>query len=304
MGGTRIFRPLGWKIFLLPKIRRIKMKRIFRNFVVVLVALLIFTSCQKVEKNDAKESEKDTFVVGMEAMYAPYNWTQTDDKNGAVPIKDTNEFANGYDVAIAKKIADGLGKKLVIEKIEWDGLIPAVQSGVIDAIIGGMSPTEERAKQIDFSDVYWKSDLIVVVKAGSPFENAKTIHDFKGAKLTGQLNTFHYTALSQMDGIDKQDPMGDFSQERVALKSGIIDGYVAEIPEGLSVKKSNPDFTFVQFEAGNGFDVSDAEVGVAVGLKKDSALKDKINEILNKISTDERQKLMDEMLDFEPVQGE
>ena len=270
---------------------------------ILLVSIMILTSCGSKNSQQAKEKkDSETFTVGMEAMYAPYNWTQTDDKNGAVPIADTKEFANGYDVQIAKKIADSLGKKLVIQKMEWSGLIPALQAGYIDAIIGGMSPTDKRREEIDFSDLYWKSDLIVVVKKDSKYKDAKSINDFAGAKLTGQLNTFHYGVLDQMPGIDKQDPIGDFSQERVALKSGIIDGYVAELPEGLSITKAVDDFTYVSFEEGKGFDVSDSDIGIAVGLKKDNTeLKDKINEFLKTLSQEDRQKLMEEALSVQPI---
>ncbi|ERT57308.1 ABC-type amino acid transport substrate-binding protein [Peptoniphilus koenoeneniae] len=270
---------------------------------ILLVSIMILTSCGSKDSQQAKEKkDSETFTVGMEAMYAPYNWTQTDDKNGAVPIADTKEFANGYDVQIAKKIADSLGKKLVIQKMEWSGLIPALQAGYIDAIIGGMSPTDKRREEIDFSDLYWKSDLIVVVKKDSKYKDAKSINDFAGAKLTGQLNTFHYDVLDQMPGIDKQDPIGDFSQERVALKSGIIDGYVAELPEGLSITKAVDDFTYVSFEEGKGFDVSDSDIGIAVGLKKDNTeLKDKINEFLKTLTQEDRQKLMEEALSVQPI---
>lgn len=270
---------------------------------ILLVSIMILTSCGSKDSQQAKEKkDSETFTVGMEAMYAPYNWTQTDDKNGAVPIADTKEFANGYDVQIAKKIADSLGKKLVIQKMEWSGLIPALQAGYIDAIIGGMSPTDKRREEIDFSDLYWKSDLIVVVKKDSKYKDAKSINDFAGAKLTGQLNTFHYDVLDQMPGIDKQDPIGDFSQERVALKSGIIDGYVAELPEGLSITKAVDDFTYVSFEEGKGFDVSDSDIGIAVGLKKgNTELKDKINEFLKTLSQEDRQKLMEEALSVQPI---
>ena len=101
------------------------------------------------------EVKKDTFKVGLEAAYPPFNWTQLDDSNGAVPIDGSKEFAGGYDVEIAKQIADGLGKELVIVKTEWDGLLPSLLSGKIDAIIAGMSPTEDRKKSIDFSDNYY-----------------------------------------------------------------------------------------------------------------------------------------------------
>jgi amino acid ABC transporter substrate-binding protein, PAAT family (TC 3.A.1.3.-) len=119
---------------------------------VLLMAILVLAGCGS---DDSKKSEssgsgdsKGTFTVGMEAGYPPFNWTQSDDSNGGVTIKGNAEYANGYDVQIAQKIADGLGKKLVIVKTEWDGLVPALTSGKIDAIIAGMSPTAERKKPL------------------------------------------------------------------------------------------------------------------------------------------------------------
>ena len=73
------------------------------------------------------------FTISMECAYAPYNWAQTDDSNGAVPIDGTNEYANGYDVMIAKKIAEANGWDLKIIRSDWDSLVPAVQTGKIDA---------------------------------------------------------------------------------------------------------------------------------------------------------------------------
>ena len=79
-----------------------------------------------IQKIQGTSAEEDTFKVGLEAGYAPFNWTQIDDSNGAVKIDGNAEYAGGYDVEIAKKIADGLGKELVIVKTEWDGLVPAL----------------------------------------------------------------------------------------------------------------------------------------------------------------------------------
>jgi putative lysine transport system substrate-binding protein len=207
-----------------------------------------------------------TFKVGLECGYPPFNWTQIDNSNGAVAIEGTSEFAGGYDVEIAKKIAEGLGKELVIVKTEWDGLVPAVQSGKIDAIIAGMSPTAERKEKIDFSDNYYKSELVMVVKKGGAFETATSIQDFNGAKVTAQLNTFHYTVIDQITGVSKQTAMDNFPAMRVALEAGAIDGYVSERPEGVSATAANDKFAMVEFADGQGFEVSDDDVAVAVGV--------------------------------------
>ncbi|OYO99531.1 ABC transporter substrate-binding protein, partial [Lachnotalea glycerini] len=100
-------------------------------------------SAQTINEGESEQND-NVFRVGMEAGYPPFNWTQSDDSNGGVKIDGNEEYAGGYDVEIAKIIAKQLGKELIIVKTEWDGLVPALQSGKIDAIIAGMSPTKER----------------------------------------------------------------------------------------------------------------------------------------------------------------
>ncbi|MDF2535304.1 MAG: transporter substrate-binding protein, partial [Bacillales bacterium] len=250
------------------------------------------------DKKEGKESSNE-FRVGLECAYAPFNWTQTDDSNGAVPIKGGG-YAGGYDVEIAKEIAKGLGKKLVIVKTEWDGLLPALTSGKIDAIIAGMSPTAERKNSIDFSDNYYKSELVVVVKKDGKYASAKSLEDFAGAKITGQLNTFHYTVIDQMSKVDKQTEMEDFPTMIVALNSGKIDGYISEKPGAVSASAVNSNLTFISFNADKGFETSDDDVAIAVGLKKNSNLTKKINEILSSVSQADRDELMQSALENQP----
>ena len=117
---------------------------------------------------DAPATTTGTLKIGMECAYAPYNWTDTEGTSlGAVPISSEGQnglYANGYDVQIAQYVANRLGLKLEIYAMEWDSLIPAVNSGAIDAIIAGMSPTAERAQQVDFTDTYYESNLVVIIR--------------------------------------------------------------------------------------------------------------------------------------------
>lgn len=245
----------------------------------------------------ANEEESDVFRVGMEVNYAPFNYSQVDDSNGAVEVKNSkNEYANGYDVQMAKIIADELGKELEIYKIEWDGLPPALTSGKIDAIIAGMSPTEERKKQIDFSDNYYTSDLVVVLKKGSDFEDAQTLDDFAGARLTGQLNTFHYQVIDQIKDVDKVAAMESFPSMISATKAGNIDGYVSEKPGAMSAVASNEDLTYVEFEENKGFETSSEDTSIAVGLRKDSDLTEPINEILKDFSQEDQDQIMNDIV--------
>lgn len=118
--------------------------------------------------SEAPANPTGTLKVAMECAYAPFNWTDTQTPSlGAIAISGEGKeglYANGYDVQIAQYIANKLGMKLEVYAIEWDGLIPALDAGTVDAIIAGMSPTAEREEQIDFTNVYYSSNLVVIYK--------------------------------------------------------------------------------------------------------------------------------------------
>ena len=189
---------------------------------------------------------------------------------------------------------------LEIVKTEWDGLIPSIMSGAIDCIIAGMSPTEERMVTIDFTDPYYESDLVIVVKADGAYANAASLADFAVAKITGQLNTFHYTVIDQIPDVKQQTAMDTFPTMIVALNAGAIDGYVSERPGAESAVATNPNLTFVAFEDGMGFECDPADTTIAVGLAKNSALTAQINEALSAISEEARVQIMADALAAQP----
>lgn len=264
-------------------------------FAVVLAAMLLLST--------AALAEGGTFRVGMECNYAPFNWTQAESSYFSVPIEGGG-YADGYDVQIAKAIAEGLGKELVIVKTEWDGLPMGVVSGVFDAIIAGMSPTEERKVTLDFSDAYYTSDLVVVVHKDGPYASALSLSDLSNATITGQLNTFHYSVIDQIPNVKKATAMDTFPAMIVALQSGVIDGYVAERPGAEADTMANPDLSYVIFADGQGFTASEEDVSIAVGLKKDSPLTAEINTILAGIDGETRVQMMLDATDRQPLNAE
>lgn len=238
--------------------------------------------------------------VGMEAAYAPFNWTQEDDSNGAVPIEGTNQFANGYDVQVAKKIAESMNKELLVVKTKWEGLVPALTSGKIDMIIAGMSPTEERKKEIAFSDSYYTSIPTLVVRSDSQYADATSLSDFAGAKITAQQGVYLYDLIDQIEGADKQTAMGDFSQIRQALEAGVIDAYVSERPEGRTAEAANKAFKMVELT--DGFETNAEDVTIAVGMRKDDTRITQVNEVLAAFSEADQIALMDNMIENQPVE--
>ncbi len=280
------------------------MKRIIATLMILALMatmLLSFAACGKTgaEKDLENVKEKGTLVVGMECAYAPYNWAQAESNEYTVKL-DNGMYADGYDIQIAKKVAEAIGVTLVIKPIEWDGLIPALESGEIDMIIAGMSPTEKRKLSIDFSDTYFDSNLVMVVKNNGAYASATSIQDFSGAKITGQLNTFHYDVIDQITGVTKETALADFSALIQSLASGAIDGYVCEKPGAVSAVASNPEFTYVEFAEGKGFTCDPAESSISVGVRKGSNLTAEINKVVSSLTKAEKEALMDAAISRQP----
>ena len=264
-----------------------------KKIIIMLFSVLtLFVSCGK--------DNRQILRVGMEVGYAPFNWFQNTSDNGAVKI--LSGYANGYDVQIAKLIAKELNMKLEIVPSDWDSLLgPAVNSNKIDLVIAGMSPTSERRKSLDFTNSYYESDIVVVVKKNSKYSNAKTLNDFMGARITGQLNTIHYNLIDQLKGVVKKTSMENFPSMVVALNSDKIDGYIAEKPSALSAEFSDSSITHVEIHK-NGFKYNSDEVNVAIRLKKGNIeLKDRVNKALSKIDKDTRDNLMRDAIKNQPL---
>ncbi|MBG9981589.1 ABC transporter permease subunit [Aerococcaceae bacterium DSM 111020] len=286
---------------------KFRLSRLMSLFIIVMTLLTILIPSASAQDWGQEEQEQieqgletpGVFRVGMEANYAPFNWSQTSNTDGAVPISNSNgEYANGYDAQIAQQIADQLGLELEIVKLEWDGLPPALQSGKIDAIIAGMSPTPERLEQIDFSDSYYESDIVLVTRADSQYADATSLDDFENARVTGQLNTFHYELIQQIPGVIQQTAMDSFPTMISSVLSDKSDAYVSERPGAMAAVAANNDLSYVTFEGENSFDTDAVDTNIAVGLRKNSPLTPFINQTLSNISSDERDQLMQDMVDL------
>ena len=274
------------------------------SILAVILTLMPFTSVASAQEdsydletiNQGLE-EEGVLKVGMEANYAPFNWSQTSASNDAVEISNSpGEYANGYDVQMAVRLAEELGLTLEIIKLEWDGLPPALESGMIDAVIAGMSPTPERARQIDFSDAYYDSDIVLVVKNDSDLADATTLDAFDGTRVTAQLNTFHYDLIEQIPNVQQQTAMDSFPSMISSVLSDKSDAYVSERPGAMAATAANSNLTYIVFDENQGFDTGQVDTSIAVGLRRNSPIVDSVNRALATISQDERDTLMNDMV--------
>ena len=274
-----------------------------------LVALMTLglTACSGGEESStaAKSGLEDgVLTVAMECAYAPYNWTQADDSNGAVPIKDSNNYANGYDVIIAKKLAEELGVELEIVKSDWDSLIPAVQSGTVDCVIAGQSITADRMQQVDFTEPYFYATIVTLTKSDSQYASAASVADLSGATATSQMNTIWYNnCLPQIPDANILPAQADAPAMLVALNSGTCDIVVTDKPTGLAACVAYPDFTMLDFTGTEGeFEVSDEDINIGISLKKgNTELKEKLDSVLSTMTEEDFTELMDQAISVQPL---
>ena len=252
--------------------------------------------------------EDGVFTISMECAYAPYNWTQTDDSNGAVPIKDSNEYANGYDVMIAKKICEANGWQLEIIRSDWDSLVPAVQTGTIDAAIAGQSMTAERSEQVDFAGPYFYATIVCVTKADGPFAEAKAISDLAGGSCTAQIATIWYDkCLPQIEGANIQTAAETAPAMLMALETDQVDFICTDMPTAQGAVAAYPDMKILDFSGTDGdFQFTEQEraenVNIGISVQKgNTALVDALNSVLGTMTADDFNNLMAEAISIQPV---
>lgn len=272
-------------------------------------SMFSLAGCSKSEAQSAapaagSTAAKKVLKVGMECSFAPYNWTQADDSNGAVAISNSSgEYANGYDVMMAKKIADAIGYDLQIVKTEWDGLAPGVSSGKLDAAIAGMSITKDRLQTVDFTDVYYKASIYALVKSDSKYASAKSVSDLKGASCTSQQNTIWYDMLKQIPDAKIQPAMKNVPALIVALTSGKTEVFVTDKPTAMAASSTNKNLVMLDFsKSGDDFKASDEQVNLGIAVSKSAKdLKAAINKALAGISEADRDKIMQDAISKQPM---
>ena len=253
--------------------------------------------------------EDGVLTVGMECAYAPYNWTQTDDSNGAVPISNVSgAYANGYDVMIAKKICEANGWQLEIVSSSWDSLCPAVQSGAMDANIAGQSMTAERMQEVDMAGPYYYATIVCVTTKDSPYANATSIADLAGGKCTAQSGTIWYdSCLPQIENAELLAPAETAPAMIMQLQTGAVDFICTDMPTAMGAAAQDDNLVILNFSGTDGdFQfASEAEraenVNIGISVRKgNTELKDAIDSVLSTMTEDDFNQLMDEAIRIQP----
>ena len=248
--------------------------------------------------------EDGVLTIAMECAYAPYNWTQSDDSNGAVPISNVpGSYANGYDVMIAKKICEANGWELEIMAIGWDGLVPALNAGQLDAVIAGQSMTETRLQEVDMAGPYFYASIVCVTRKDSPLASATGISQLSGS-CTAQTGTIWYdTCLPQIEGAQLMPASETAPAMVMAVTSGTVDYICTDMPTAMGACATYDNLVILDFSGSeDNFQVDAGEINIGISVVKgNTTLLDAMNAVLSGMTVEDMNQIMNEAIAVQPA---
>ena len=252
--------------------------------------------------------EDGVLTVGMECAYAPYNWMQMDDSNGAVPISNVSgSYANGYDVMMAQRICDAYGWELEIVSSDWDGLTAAIQSGTMDANIAGQSMTADRLQEVDMAGPYFYATIVCVTTKDSPNASATSIQDLSGT-CTAQTGTIWYdSCLPQIEGAEILPPAETAPAMIMQLQTGTADFICTDLPTAMGAVAKDDNLVILNFSGTDGdFQFATEEeraenVNIGISVEKgNTQLVEAMNTVLSAMDEEQFNALMDYAISIQP----
>lgn len=291
--------------------------RKFFKAVGMMVAGAMMVSMLTACGSDSKSSESassgssgNVLRVGMECAYAPFNWTQTSAEvaNGdtAVEIYGGGGYAYGYDVMVAKKLAEELGMDLEIHKVEWDSIGISMDSGEYDCIIAGMGRTSERMLSYSFTEPYYYRNNCIVVKKGSDIENVTGLSQLAGKNVTAttQLGTGWVPLLDQIPDVTLGANYETTAEVFMALSNETADVAVIDVPTAESALLTNTDLKMITLDNSDTFTGDEEMTNVCIATRKDdTALRDKLQGAMESIGLerDKMDEMMEEAISVQPA---
>lgn len=276
----------------------------FKKLAAVALAMtFVLSGCggnEEEDKNVSSVTGKEKFVVGMECNYAPFNWQSNEQTDTSVAIGGAG-YCDGYDVRVARYVAEQLDREIEIKKVSWEGLQPALNAGEIDAVIAGMTADDKRREGMDFTTPYYESEMVMIVrKSDKKVAKYKDIQQFKGKTIIGQKSTNYDTVIDQIKGVKHVTPKATYPEMIVALQKKEVDGITAELPVAEGAVAANKDLTIVHFKKGKGFDI---DTSVSIAMKKgtsDSQLFKDVQKAVDNLSKETRDQWMKEARNAQP----
>ncbi|WP_339278798.1 transporter substrate-binding domain-containing protein [Paenibacillus sp. FSL W8-1187] len=213
--------------------------------------------------------QMDKLVLGTSADYAPYEFHKKIDGKDQIV---------GFDIEIAKEIAKDLGAELEISDSDFDGLLLALNGGKVDLVISGMTPTEERKQNVDFSKIYYKAEQGVIVKKGEEGSYG-SLDDLKGKKIGVQKGSIQEGIAQEVEGA-KLTSLAKIPELILELTSGRVDALIVEKPVADQYVKTQDSIALADVK----IEQSEEEAGSAIAIKKgNQELLDAVNKTIDRL---------------------
>lgn len=283
------------------------MRRIVSLMLALMLTLCLCACGEKTEAGKKYEDipglEDGILTVGMECAYAPYNWMQMDDSNGAVPIaNNSGAYANGYDVMIAKKIADHYGVTLEVMAIGWDGLNPALAEDALDAVIAGQSMTEERLQEVTMAGPYFYADIVCLARKDTVQASATGISTMTGTGTAQDGTVWYNTFLDQMPGITKTSAAETATAMIMAVAESKVDFACTDLPTAMGACAIYDNLVILNFAGtDDDFNASEGDINIGISVKKgNTGLADMMDDVLKDMDADDFNDLMNQAIAIQP----
>lgn len=221
--------------------------------------LLFISSC-------GEESREHKIIVGLSTEYAPFEYSQ-------------DEKIIGFDVDLANKIVAELKRPIEIKNIPFERLISELEKGSIDMIVSAITPTSERKKIIDFSNIYYRNNMAIIFKKSN---NIMDLEDLKGKVVAARIGTTmeEYIKEQALDLQLNLFSLSDNNQLLDNVKSGHVYALITDQMNAIALVQKNPELSYIELSNYN-----PERLGYAVAVKKGSELVDKVNNILADLSS-------------------
>ena len=262
------------------------MNKLARTLTVLLALAFAasFMGCAKKAPETRLDSIKKAgkLILGTSADYPPYEFhAQVDGKDAIV----------GFDIELAREVAKDLGVQLEIKDMDFDGLLAALASGNVDMVISGMTPTDERKQNVDFTEIYYFAEHGVLIRKADEAKYGESVESLKDAMVGAQRGAIQVSlAKTRIEGVaeDKAgDPhpqvkeLGKLPDLVMELKNSKVEAIVAELPVAKAYLGANADLALATYT------FKDAEGGSAVACKKgEAALVEAINKTVARLKAD------------------
>lgn len=236
----------------------------------------------------AEIKENGKLVVGLSADYAPYEFHI---------MKDGKDQIVGFDIDIAKEIANDMGVDLEIKEMDFGAIVQSVKSGAIDLGISGLTPDEKRKEAVDFSDIYYEAEQGILINKNNK-DSIKSIEDLKGKKVGAQIGSIQAEIANGIDGADVK-LLDNVNTLILELKTGKLDALIVELPVAKIATEVNGELAV----ADNVIKNSEGG-GSAIAIQKGNKdLVDQVNATIKKLKDDGKMdQLVNDAIELVPYQ--